>query len=115
MIKGVIALFTSGILANPLVLLGILFGSLFYAFLSANDIYQIYKTPAFYGLAVFISCYYILKFRRVYKENGDTDWGETLLAIICGIFKFVAASIFMIVFISFFDFSDTILTHSSDE
>lgn len=112
MIRGIVALFSSGILTNPLVLLGILFGSLFYAFLSANDIYQIYKTPAFYGLALILACGYIIGFRRVYKENGDTDWGETTLAVIGGIFKFVIASILMISFISFFDFSDTTLTTS---
>ena len=110
MIRGIVALFASGLLTNPLVLLGVITGSLFYAFLSANEIYLIYKTPAFYGISLLLVCSYILGFRRVYQENGKTDWKETFLAIIGGLFKFVVASVLMISFISLFDFGDAMIT-----
>ena len=43
---------------------------------------------------------------RTYKENGDTDWTETLLSVAGGVFKFVLASLLMMSFISLFDMSD---------
>jgi len=106
MIRGILALFTSGILTNPMVLLGIIFGSIFYNMYDGAQIFQIYKKTSFYGLALIFSCIYVLGFRRVYKEDGDTDWFETLLAIAVGAFKFVFASILMISFISLFDMGD---------
>jgi len=115
MIRGIIALFTSGILINPLVLSGVVLGSLFYAFLPANDVYQIYKTPVFYSLAALLSGGYVIGFRRVYKETGETDWGETILAIIGGALKLIIASVLMISFISFFDFGDMVLSSSSSD
>ena len=106
MIRGIVALFTSGILTNPMVLLGIVLGSVFYGMFDGTQIFQIYKKPSFYGLALVLSCIYVLGFRRVYTENGDTNWTETLLAIVAGVFKFVLASVLMISFISLFDMGD---------
>lgn len=107
MMKGFIALFTSGILTNPLVLLGILCGALFYAFFDAERITMIYKSASFYGTAFFISSAYILGMRKVYKPNGDVDWFETILAVLGGTIKLVLASLLMISFIYLFDFSDS--------
>lgn len=106
MIKGLIALFTSGLIVNPMVLLGIACGSVFYALLDADGIFRVYKAPSFYGLALIFGCIYILGFRRVYQENGNTDWNETLLALCGAVFKFLAASLLMISFISLFDMGD---------
>ena len=106
MIKGIIALFTSGTLTNPLVLSGILVGSLLYAFLDGNDIFIVYQNLSFYGLAFFLSAVYIISFRRSYHANGETDWPSTLMSVLGGVFKFVIASLLMISFISLFDMSD---------
>ena len=106
MIKGILALFTSGIMTNPMVLLGILLGSVLYFCLDGQQIFQIYKMPSFYGVAILLSSVYVLTFRRVYQENGDTNWSETILSIAASVFKFVLASILMISFISLFDMSD---------
>lgn len=106
MIKGILALFTSGIMTNPMVLMGIILGSVFYSFLDGPEIFQIYKKPSFYGIALILSCIYVLGFRRVYTEDGETDWFETLLAIAVGVFKFVLSSALMISFISLFDMGD---------
>lgn len=103
MIKGIIALFTSGILTNPLVLLGIISGSVFYFCFDGSQIFGIYKKPLFYTLALVVSSFYILYFRRVYRPSGETDWSETLLAILGGTVKLVFASLLMISFISLFD------------
>ncbi|MBQ8677476.1 MAG: hypothetical protein IJ529_05985 [Alphaproteobacteria bacterium] len=106
MIRGILALFTSGIMTNPMVLLGIILGSVLYFSLDGQQIFQVYKMPSFYGFAVVLSCIYVLVFRRIYKENGDTDWGETLLSVIASFFRFIVASILMISFISLFDMGD---------
>lgn len=103
MIKGIIALFTSGILTNPLVLLGIITGACLYAFFSGAEIFALYKNPLLYVGAFAVSTFYVLRFRRVYQPDGSTDWQETLLAIIGGTFKLVVASLLMISFISLFD------------
>lgn len=106
MIKGIIALFTSGLITNPMVILGIILGAVFYGLLDADSIFKIYKTPSFYGVALMIACGYVLGFRRVYTSDGDTDWTETSLAIAGSVFKFVLSSLLMISFISMFDVGD---------
>jgi hypothetical protein len=106
MIRGIVALFTSGILTNPMVLLGIIVGSCFYGILDGSEIFQIYKNCYFYALAFLLSCIYVIGFRRIYKKNGDTDWFETLISVGVGVFKFVLASLLMMSFISFFDMSE---------
>jgi len=106
MIRGIVALFTSGIITNPMVLLGIILGTVLYCCLDGQQIFQIYKMPSFYGVAVLLSCIYVLGFRRVYTENGDTDWVETGLSVLASVFKFVVASILMISFVSLFDMDD---------
>ena len=106
MIKGIVALFTSGIMTNPMVLFGVALGSLFYAFFESDKITQIYKSPSFYGVVLILSCIYVVGFRRVYKTNGDTDWFETSLSVLAGMFKFIFASLLMISFIYMCDMGD---------
>ena len=65
-----------------------------------------YKMPSFYGVSFFLSCIYVLGFRRVYTESGDTDWVETGLSVLASVFKFLVASILMISFVSLFDMGD---------
>lgn len=106
MIRGLIALFTSGTLTNPMVLAGILVGSLLYAFLDGDDIFKVYQSVSFYGVALLLAMAYTLGFRRAYHANGDTDWGATMAAVVGGVLKFVLASLLMMSFISLFDMSD---------
>lgn len=114
MIKGILALFTSGILTNPMVLLGMIVGSVMYASLDGSEIFQMYKRAYFYGIAFLCSVIYVVGFRRTYKENGDTDWTETSLSVIGGVFKFVLASLLMMSFISLFDMGDMKKVTGSD-
>lgn len=114
MIKGIVALFTSGLIANPMILLGILSGGAFYAFMDEGRIFQLYKNPMFYGLALGLSLLYIVGFRRVYTTDGQTDWGETCLAVVGAFFKFFVASLLMISFISLFDMGDVVKVSDSD-
>lgn len=106
MIRGIIALFTSGLMTNPMVLSGIILGSVFYFLMDAGTIFQIYKSLSFYGLALMLAGGYVLGFRRVYTPDGETDWTETILSVAAAFFKFVLASLLMISFISFFDMGD---------
>ena len=107
MIRGILALFTSGLMTNPMVLAGITIGCILYSFLDGGEIFQIYKNPAFYGFALLCSCIYVIGFRRTYKESGETDWTETLLSVAVGVFRFVFASLLMMSFISLFDMSSS--------
>ena len=106
MIKGIVALFSSGILTNPMILLGIVSGSLFYAYFDADKITQIYKTPSFYGVVLLVSCIYVIGFRKKYKSDGDIDWFETMLSVLTGVVKFVVAGLLMISFIYMCDMGD---------
>ncbi len=108
MFRGILALFTTGLILQPMVLCGIILGCFFYVFFSGNEISEIYKSPVFYLAAVIPPAIYILGFRRVYHENGQTDWTETILGLFSGWFKLIASSLLMIAFISFFDMGDVV-------
>ena len=98
MLRGLLALFSSGIFLNPMVLSGIVFGWVCYAYLDSEEIWAIYKSASFYGCVLFATGCYILFFRRVYRPNGDTDWLETGLAFGAAVFKFLLASVLTISF-----------------
>ena len=107
MIRGILALFTSGLMTNPMVLSGIVVGSILYGFLDGGEIFQVYKNPLFYASALLCSCIYVIGFRRTYKTTGETDWSETLLSVAVGVFRFVFSSLLMMSFISLFDMSSS--------
>lgn len=106
MFRGIFALFTTGLILQPMVLCGIVLGCFFYGFLSGNEIAAVYKSFWFYLAAMVPPTVYFLGFRRVYQTNGKTDWTETMLGLAAGWFKLVASSLLMIAFISFFDMGD---------
>ena len=98
MIKGLVTLFTSGLFLQPFVLGGVIFGWWCYAYLDSENIWQIYKSFYLYAGIIITSALYTLCFRRVYKQDGDTDWVETGLAFSGNVFKFFAASLLTISF-----------------
>ena len=69
MIKGIISLFTSGAIFNPMVLLGILLGVLCDVGLSGEEIKELFTDYNLYLLALLVSGLYIFGFKKVYNRN----------------------------------------------
>lgn len=68
MLKGLQALLASGLLLDPMVLLGIVTGSAFYFGLNSEQITAIYFDYRFYGLAAVVSVLYNFVWRRLICE-----------------------------------------------
>ena len=78
MIKGIIALFSSGTILNPMVWIGVM-GGLFLSYrYGFEGIYDILEDYNFYLIAVAIAFVYTFAFRIVYKVYSNTiDWSGT--------------------------------------
>lgn len=101
MIKGLLALFTSGAILNPMILLGIAFGIFSYMFLTAEEISALYTDYRFYLLAVLIAFVYNFLFKKVYQDGGyNLDIGTTMLNVLGSSLKLVISSLLMLSFIS---------------
>ena len=93
MIKGIISLFTSGAIFNPMVLLGILLGVLCDVGLSGEEIKEL------------VSGLYIFGFKKVYKEGGiDLDYPPMIFLIVWGVVKFTISALLTISFIEMLKF-----------
>ena len=105
MLKGLQALVSSGILLDPLVLLGLVLGSVFYFELSDEQITAIYFDYRFYALAFIISLIYNFVVRPVYRRGGmSIDTKRTMSNVVLSCLKFVLSSLLMMAFISFWSF-----------
>ncbi len=105
MIKGLISLFTSGIIFNPLVLLGVVFGVFCMVTKEAVDISAIFKDYHLYLFILFVSVIYIFSFKKVYKDDGDTlDWGIMVFQSIWGVVKFTLSSLLTMAFVVMLSF-----------
>lgn len=105
MIKGIKALFTSGAIFNPFVLLGIIFG--FYVALASDKgfVELLLKQPSFYCLVVFFSIIFHFTLKKVYKEGGyvlDIAKMAWNIIVSCLVFFFSAAMSFIFVLIFLF-------------
>lgn len=103
MFKGIAALFTSGIIFNPMVLLGIVLG-IYCAFsLKSDAIAAVYHNYNLYLMALVVSTAYVVVFKKVYKDDGMTlDVPRMALRVIGGVVKFVFASFLTISFVYMF-------------
>lgn len=105
MFKGIAALFSSGVIFNPLVLLGILSGFFFAFKLPPEVIEDVYKNYHFYLLAALLSFLYNFFFNKTYTEGGvKIDRSQMILNMIFGTVKFLAANILTISFVSMLSF-----------
>lgn len=106
MIKGIMALFTSGVIFNPMVLLGVIFGIIFDIKMDYQQMMsQVYKNYHFYLLALILAAVYNILFKKTYKTGGQVldipvMFGHTISSAL----KFVAASAFTIIFIDMLSF-----------
>ena len=82
MLKGLQALLASGLLLDPMVLLGIVTGSAFYFGLNSEQITAIYFDYRFYGLAAVVSVLYNFVWRPAYLRGGvSIDYQATSLVM----------------------------------
>lgn len=103
MIKGFLALFTSGILFRPMVLCGIAGGIFLLVHFGEGKILPVFFEPAFYVLLLFIAGSYTCLFERSYHSGGKkVDWKDTLSGIIGQFLLLLAAVIFSCLFFYMF-------------
>lgn len=105
MIKGIMALFTSGAILNPMVLLGIFLAVYCMIKLDAAQMRELFGNYQLYALAALISFAHVFLFKKVYKDDGiNLDYAAMIFAALGGIIKFVLAcglTISFIVMLSF--------------
>ena len=105
MLKGIQALFTSGILLDPFVLLGLVLGGFFYFNLSYEQVTAVYFDYRFYALALMLAIVYNFAFRPAYRRGGLTiDTKRTASNAVLSGLKLVVSSLLMMAFISFWSF-----------
>ena len=71
MFKGLAALFRTGLILNPMVLLGIISGVCMIVRLPSESIFRLYGNWHFYLLLLVIAFIFNFVFMRRYKEGGD--------------------------------------------
>lgn len=71
MFKGIIALFTTGMIFHPMVLGGIILAVVFRLCWDNEEIYSILRTSYLY-IGIFVLAFaYTFRFAKVYKEGGE--------------------------------------------
>ena len=70
MIKGILALFRSGLILNPMVLLGILTGFTAMGTLEGEQLRQFYTNYHLYLLMFLVAGIYVYIFKRTYRRAG---------------------------------------------
>ena len=100
MFKGLVALFTSGAIFNPMVLLGVALGIFAMIKLDAEAIRSLALDYHLYLLALLISAAYVFVFKRIYKEGGiNLDYAAMAFASVAGVLKFALAFVLTLSFI----------------
>lgn len=100
MIKGLLALFRSGVIFDPFVLMGILLGLI--TALSGNEeaMKQLYNGNSLYLLVLLLSILYNYFIKKEYKDDGErVDYVKMIFNIILSLVKFVVSCAFAIVFV----------------
>lgn len=105
MIKGLIALFTSGTIFNPFVLLGVFSGAFAVVKLDPETIRGLFGYFQFYGAVAFLAVVYTALFAKVYKEGGiETDWPATSMRMAANFIRYFVAFVLAMSFIVMMSF-----------
>lgn len=100
MIKGLVALFTSGIIFNPMVLFGVISGAYTIVNKTPEEIRALFLTPFFYAVIAGISVGYTIIFARVYKIGGvHIDWFATSGSTIWNFIRYFIAFVLSMSFV----------------
>ncbi len=101
MLRGLKALFMSGIFWDPMVLLGMTFGSLLYFNFDYEQIEAVFFDVRYYALAAVIGVLYNFSLWPVYKRGGRyIDYTYTTVNSILSFMKLVLSSILVMSFIN---------------
>ena len=101
MFKGIVSLFTSGLIFNPFVLVGIIMGAWCYTSMSPDELKEIFFKDEYYALLVVASAVYVLSFSRIYTQGGySLDWGAMGIKMLVNVFKFIVSFVLVMPFIS---------------
>ena len=105
MIKGILALFRSGLIFNPMVFLGILTGFIAMGTMDNDKLKAFYTNPGLYILMLMIAAAYVYTFKCVYiTGKSDIDWKETILTMIGHFLMMVVSFIFSMLFVMVISF-----------
>jgi hypothetical protein len=108
MIKGILALFRSGLIFNPMVMLGVLLGFICMATLDDQMLKFLYTNYNFYMLLFLLASTYVYFFKCVYIQGGyRVDWKETVLSMIGHFFMLVLSFIFSMLFVMAISFGSS--------
>jgi hypothetical protein len=106
MIKGIIALFTSGVIYNPMVLLGIIGGFAAMFTLDGKGINTLCHNPDLYFSMLALAGIYVIGFRRVINDDFRVDWPQTILRLVGNFLKLVISFFCAMMFIGMFSFDE---------
>lgn len=100
MFNGIIALFTSGAIFNPFVLLGIFSGAFAVIKLKPEEIRSLFCYPEFYGVVAFLAAVYTVIFAKIYKDGGiEIDWKATTQRIVGNFIRYFLGFVLTMAFI----------------
>lgn len=101
MFKGIGALFSSGLIFNPMVLLGIVLGTFFFFGMTTEQVFELYFDFRFYALAFIIALLYNFLFKKVYDDGGlELDLKEMSIHSFGSFLLLIFSSVMMICFIN---------------
>lgn len=105
MIKGILALFRSGLIFNPMVLSGILLAFIAMATLDDIMLKALYTNSGLYILALMCAGIYVYFFKPIYFIGGyKINWKETILSMIGHFLMFVISFVCAMLFVSAISF-----------
>lgn len=105
MLNGLKALFTSGIIFQPMVLSGIIAGFLLSAFLDMDEAFPLFADLNFYLMAAAWSGLYTLFFNQTYKEHGrGLDYPAMGGKFVGNLFQLMLAGVLAFIFFETFIF-----------
>ena len=101
MFKGIISLFTSGVIFSPFVLLGIISGSWCYFNMQPEEIRSLLLKKEIYVIVALASWVFVCLFAKVYDNGGKyIDWSAMFWRIIANIIKFFLSFVLVMSFIT---------------
>lgn len=105
MIKGILALFRSGLIFNPMVLSGILLAFIAIASLDDAMLKALYTNSGLYILALICAGIYVYFFKPIYFTGGyKINWKETILSTIGHFLMFIISFVCAMLFVSVISF-----------
>lgn len=103
MIKGLLSLFTSGIIFNPMVLGGVILGIFCMTEMENEAIRALFLNYNLYLAVLLFSILYNFLFKRVY-DGASLDMGAMVGQIILGVIRFVFAAVLTMSFVVLISF-----------